>query len=102
MFRLVQLVSYACYLVTHIMYLDGSDLLPLSFRTHAVKESHGAKVIILPLNFLYVVSIKYDIVITSYIRDSTFYIFLHFLYSAGNHLLFTSMLYFTIFYIRTS
>ena len=70
MFRLVQLVSYACYLVTHIMYLDGSDLLPLSFRTHAVKESHGAKVIILPLNFLYVVSIKYDIVITSYIHDS--------------------------------
>ena len=52
MFRLVQLVSYD-YLVTHIMYLDGSDLLPLSFRTHAVKESHGAKVIILSLTISY-------------------------------------------------
>ena len=35
------------------MYLDGSDPLSLSFRTHAVKESQGAKVIILPLTISY-------------------------------------------------
>ena len=71
MFRLVQLVSYDCYLVTHTIYLDGSDPLSLSSCTHAVKNSHGAKVIILLLTISYVVSIKYDIVIMSYIRDST-------------------------------
>lgn len=52
MFRLEQLVSYDCYLVTHTMYLDGSDQF-CYLSVHMPLKNLIVRKIILPLTISY-------------------------------------------------